>query len=318
MWQGPDLSCRVLLRARNARGVTFVGTLDASCDRTERHLEGEYKINDVQFSKITRCIACHTVQWSKHFTDCLRGDLVPLQAKWNLDRCHHRQYKGLWRPSGLWVWCRWQKIRKEVLHLADQRQRAKVNLCSGAATLAGFDLKLRFCLSFLSSATRLVGSRLAGTFQCSVVHSVPRSPSHDDMPCQGEGGWAGGRPRHPKPGLRASLGFAHSPMMDSDGYDIAREACPPHHIKVFHWYCNTDVSCYSCVGRQQDLEFRGSFERMRRKGLSEKAGVDSNQNELFFDVSECFRCCHFQRYAFNGLGFVYDKCSANGEHESFQ
>jgi hypothetical protein len=159
---------------------------------------------------------------------------------------------------------------------------------------------------------------LAGTFQCSVVHSVPRSPSHDDMPCQGEGGWAGGRPRHPKPGLRASLGFAHSPMMDSDGYDIAREACPPHHIKVFHWYCNTDVSCYSCVGRQQDLEFRGSFERMRRKGLSEKAGVDSNQNELFFDVSECFRCCHFQRYAFNGLGFVYDKCSANGEHESFQ
>ena len=49
---------------------------------------------------------------------------------------------------------------------------------SGAATLAGFDLKLRFCLSFSSSATRLVGSRLAGTFQISVVHSLPRSSSH--------------------------------------------------------------------------------------------------------------------------------------------
>ena len=35
------LSCGVLLRARNARGVTVVGTLDASCDRTERHLEGK-------------------------------------------------------------------------------------------------------------------------------------------------------------------------------------------------------------------------------------------------------------------------------------
>ena len=77
-----------------------------------------------------------------------------------------------------------------------------------------------------------------------------------------------------------------------------REAWPPHHIKSLG-FSHTVVSCYSCVGRLQDLEFRGSFERMRRKGLSEMAGVDSKQTELFFDVSDVatFRDTHLMNLA---------------------
>ena len=40
-------------------------------------------------------------------------------------------------------------------------------------------------------------------------------------------------------------------MMYTDGYDIARDACP--HIKVFHWYCNTVISCYSGVSNSEVL-----------------------------------------------------------------
>ena len=83
-------------------------------------------------------------------------------------------------------------------------------------------------------------------------------------------------------------------MMYTDGYDIAREACPPHHIKFFPLVLQ---HCHLML--QWCFEFQGPFERMRRKGLSETAGVDSKQNQLFFDVSDVatFRDTHLMNLA---------------------